>query len=330
MLWEKGRQLSCSLWSDYIDDLFPILENANEKPVVIAMLFAKVSRFGDEIILSNTYNVTKVAINGEDDNFINSLKRLKISENGRCNKVMSHSDYEMYEEFLKGRARVRKLAYLNELRDIGLYWVEATIVDILATKDCWYVSCKKCERKRVLNETTKKCIYCDEENLFDVFRYNFKVMVVDESGSATFTMWNKPSVNLIGKCAGEIQETYGDSTGSIPNIIEDALINKKTLFEVRIIYDRSIIEGDHHTVVRIAVDEEIIDMFKEVYINQAISTNDHHHVAVHTRIDAGNFQEENLNIEAENSGEERLEAGSKGDTGVSVTYNLKRKRIMAK
>ncbi|KAL3648561.1 hypothetical protein CASFOL_004964 [Castilleja foliolosa] len=254
--------------------------------------------------------------------------RLEISENGRCNKVLSHSDYEMYGDLFKGRARVRKLAYLNELHDDGLYWVEATIVDILATKDCWYVACRKCERKRVLNETTKKCIYCDEENLFDVFRYNFKVMVVDESDSATFTMWNKPSVNLIGKCAGEIQETYGDSTGSIPNIIEYALINKKALFEVRITSDRSIIEGDHHNVVRIAVDEEIIDIFKQVYINQAISTNDHHHVVVHASIDAGNIEEENRNIDAENSGEEMIEAASKGDT--DVTYNLKRKRIMGK
>ncbi|KAL3655440.1 hypothetical protein CASFOL_001226 [Castilleja foliolosa] len=117
----EGRQLSCSLWSEYVDDLFPILENSEDKSVVISILFAKVSRFRDDIKISNISNVTKVTINGEGDNFIDLKKNLKITDNGWSKKVLTDSNYEIYDAIVKRNSRFRTLGFLNNLHDVR--WV---------------------------------------------------------------------------------------------------------------------------------------------------------------------------------------------------------------
>ncbi|KAL3614441.1 hypothetical protein CASFOL_042515 [Castilleja foliolosa] len=180
--------------------------------------------------------------------------------------------------------------------------------------------------------------------------FQMDVMVVDKTGSATLSMPNSPCVNLIGECASEIKEIYGDSTGSIPNVIEDALINKKALFEVRISSDRSIAQGDHHTVARIALDEELMYIYEEIYGKRETPTNDHathgtlgdrkrekekqqqtddgENEAVHGRADAENIEGENTDVDAENIEENNTDAAS--EVGTDVTHNLMRRRIMLK
>ncbi|KAL3652827.1 hypothetical protein CASFOL_002508 [Castilleja foliolosa] len=69
----QGRELGCSLWSEYIDPVLEIFEKDDPRPIIICIQFGKITRIFDEIKVSNTFHVTKVTVNGETDVFKNFL-----------------------------------------------------------------------------------------------------------------------------------------------------------------------------------------------------------------------------------------------------------------
>ncbi|KAL3653581.1 hypothetical protein CASFOL_003262 [Castilleja foliolosa] len=69
----QGRELGCSLWSEYIDPVLEIFEKDDPRPIIICIQFGKITRIFDEIKVSNTFHVTKVTVNGETGVFKNFL-----------------------------------------------------------------------------------------------------------------------------------------------------------------------------------------------------------------------------------------------------------------
>ncbi|KAL3644380.1 hypothetical protein CASFOL_012312 [Castilleja foliolosa] len=158
-----NRQISCTLWNEYADDFLPILENTQDKPVIVIIQFARIQQFRNEITISNTDRVTKVTVNEESEVFLDFMNRLSANETGDF-KMLTNSDYDIYEDFAKGKAKFRILQYLNDHPDDAYYWVDATVVDIQTTKDWWYLACKKCAKK-INEEVGLVCDLCGEENI---------------------------------------------------------------------------------------------------------------------------------------------------------------------
>ncbi|KAL3618736.1 hypothetical protein CASFOL_025488 [Castilleja foliolosa] len=269
----ENRQLSCNLWAEYIDDLLPTLENTKDKPVIVIIQFARIHQFRNEDVkIANTYHVTKVIVNAENDVFMDFMNKLAANDSGDY-KLLTNANYEIYEEFANGKAKFRTIDYMNEHQDDGYYWIDATIVDIQTTKDCWYQACKKCAKKMV-EEDSLICESCGTENTNQIFRYKLDVMVVDKTGSAMLLMWNKACASLIGITAAEMKALHGDCFDSIPKVIEDAVLDKRVLFEVRGSSFKNVKGSAYLTVSRVAYDDEIMALYSKIYTGTQQSTTD--------------------------------------------------------
>ncbi|KAL3652486.1 hypothetical protein CASFOL_002167 [Castilleja foliolosa] len=101
-------------------------------------------------------------------------------------------------------------------------------------------------------------------------------MVVDQTGSATLLLWNKASELLIGKSAKEMKDKHVDSTDPIPLGIEDALIDRRALFEFRLDPYKIMKSAAYYTVTRCAFDDEIMAIYKQLFGGTQDSTSDDH------------------------------------------------------
>ncbi|KAL3635025.1 hypothetical protein CASFOL_022079 [Castilleja foliolosa] len=269
----EDHQLSCSLWGDYIDDLLPVLETTKDKPVVVAIQFGKVLKLRDRVLFSSTYHVTKVRVNADADVFTDFMNRLDL--NGG-NRMLTNTNYSIYEDFTKGKAEVRDLAYLSGLRDDDRYWIDATIIDIDSTRDFWYVACKQCTKKLVAHPGTSTCVTCNQDNSNHNARFKVEVNVLDKSGNATLMLWNKSCEQLIGKSASELKQIYGEQWEPIPKELEDGLIDKRVLFELKLSTYKTVNGRAYCNVSRCAFDDEIMQLYTKMSTGMQDSTSDEH------------------------------------------------------
>ncbi|KAL3627154.1 hypothetical protein CASFOL_028517 [Castilleja foliolosa] len=143
---------------------------------------------------------------------------------GVCNKMEPKVNDNIYDEFATGIAKVRNLSFLsgrNILLDRGYYCLHS-----YNRKLFWYLACKKCFKKVCVEGGIKKCLKCGEETLNDICRYKLE----------------------------------GDSNKSIPKIIEENLIDKRVLFEVKLTTENNFKEIDHYLVNRLTFDDKIMEI----------------------------------------------------------------------
>ncbi|KAL3646275.1 hypothetical protein CASFOL_011455 [Castilleja foliolosa] len=155
----------------------------------------------------------------------------------------------------------------------GLFWIDVTIVDIQTTADFWYSACKKCAKKLVVHPGTKVCISCAEDNPIETIRFKIVIVVVDQTGSAALLLWNKACELLIGKSAKEMKDKH---VYHIHHGIEDAFIDRRVLFEVRLESYKIMKGASYYTVTRCAFDDEIMAIYKQLFGGTQESTSDDH------------------------------------------------------
>lgn len=80
----------------------------------------------------------------------------------------------------------------------------------------FYVACKKCIKKMAKAGPSFYCVNCDYSDPVGTLRYKVIVRVADNSGVASFILWDKECVKLIGKKAAELKST---SVGEVYQII---------------------------------------------------------------------------------------------------------------
>ncbi|KAL3629944.1 hypothetical protein CASFOL_026256 [Castilleja foliolosa] len=247
----ENNQLSCTLWDDYIDDLLPILETTKYKPVFVALQFGKVVKLTD---------------------FMN---RLNVRGDAGFNRVLTNTNYSIYEDFTNGKAQVNTISNWTGLQDDEHMWIDATIVDFHVMKDFWYAACKKCSKKLVVHPGTTTCSLCAFDNPIQNIRFKLELIVVDKSGTSTVLLWNKSSELLIGQSA-ELKQIYGDFPVTVPKEIEDAVINKRVLFELKLATFKMVRGIPNWTIGRIAYDDEIMEIYKKLPTVTQDSTSDEH------------------------------------------------------
>ncbi|KAL3633317.1 hypothetical protein CASFOL_022844 [Castilleja foliolosa] len=102
-----------------------------------------------------------------------------------------------------------------------------------------------------------------EKNKYWNFRYKIEVLVADSSGCATMLMWDGQCTTLIGKSAKYIKQL---------NEILDSLVDRRVLFKVKCPANNVNKDLSQFTVSRVAVDEEIFEMYAANYTPSKGST----------------------------------------------------------
>ncbi|KAL3623516.1 hypothetical protein CASFOL_032332 [Castilleja foliolosa] len=270
----RGNVLACCLWADYVDTVLPALEHNSNIPCIVLFRFGKVGEFRGEMKLQNTYHVTQVIVNGEDDVFRQFRSRMELQGGGSISKVMfSEYEQQVHDDFSQGKALVKSLGYLNGLKEVKNVWVDVLILDIDTSRDIWYLACKKCVKKVYIEGGRKMCWTCREEVFTDTYRYKIPITVWDKTGSSTLMMWNREAAALIGMSAGEVREMDATSDKGL-KFVKKALLDKKFIFEVKKQETRNNTSLDFFNITRAVLNDETKELYKMKCTTDDDSTND--------------------------------------------------------
>ncbi|KAL6561558.1 hypothetical protein OROMI_017159 [Orobanche minor] len=66
-----NNNIKCTLWDNYVDDLLPFVEADSEENIIVLIEFGRISIFGEQVRVCNSFNITKITVNGESRVFQN-------------------------------------------------------------------------------------------------------------------------------------------------------------------------------------------------------------------------------------------------------------------
>ncbi|KAL3613537.1 hypothetical protein CASFOL_042571 [Castilleja foliolosa] len=166
---------------------------------------------------------------------------------------------KIYSEFSTGKAVVRHLRTLKELRENAVYWIEGTIISVERNREFCYLGCRICGKKVEEVDRQKRCLYCGEFTFSNIYRYNIEAMVADESDTVKLILWNKASEKLIDEPAEDVVAQYGDTARIMPDEIAEKIVGREGLFELVISAEGLHVDG--FNVSRLTIDDEIKDVY---------------------------------------------------------------------
>ncbi|KAL2921030.1 Replication protein A 70 kDa DNA-binding subunit E [Bienertia sinuspersici] len=142
----------------------------------------------------------------------------------------------------------------------------ATIICIESSHGWWYKACKKDLKKIKKIDVEEKKLWCDRCNAYvdDVnVRFKLQIRVVDETGNASFVLFDREVAQIIGKSADQLRQSCHskmDNEDSIPDE-SNKMLDKKYLFKIKIseynLQQRWLV----YTVTKMTADERLIKLF---------------------------------------------------------------------
>ncbi|XP_056691758.1 uncharacterized protein [Spinacia oleracea] len=220
-----------------IKDINPTAENLTLQVRVV--LLWKMASFKN---LEDVYSIDMVLL---DANFGNGGK----TSSEMVTQLSSHTSQKNETEFLKKY----ESKHVNEIRETQevCYCVTLAVIDSIDSENGWfYLACKK-DYKKVQEMN-------DDAGLFQQIR------VVDDSGSASFVLFDRDVVHILGKSALSIREYQAQkgNSDSFPKDL-DELLERKYLFKIRITDYNLKQNCPIFTVTKISDNENLIKSFQD-------------------------------------------------------------------
>ncbi|XP_068480801.1 replication factor A protein 1-like [Phaseolus vulgaris] len=234
-----GFRIQCTLFGNYVDQLNAFLAAGEVENVVIAIQFAKVKLFRDNIYIQNCIDCTKVKYNVLTEEALLLKKRMLESMDSPSqglSQLCESSKQTPEDEFLQTSTGTT-IAGLKDCREVNTFIVLCTIKHVVDNDDWWYTAC-----------ICNKAVYPDSK-MFFCEKCNKHIMKV------TFREAN----SLLNKSCAEILETH-DKNGNLPKEFAD-ILEKKVLFKVDSKTDTGFRFEQTFRVKKICMDEDIIERF---------------------------------------------------------------------
>ncbi|VFQ74770.1 unnamed protein product [Cuscuta campestris] len=199
----RGQQLRCTLWGDYIEKFNESVGAGITNPILIKKCLSPPLSM-TKLILDNDWEEAK--------EFMNAFK------NGDEDSI-STSTFT-----------------LTQSSEDGYYWIMADIVSVENYKDWYYLACnnKTCIRKVYVDGDCFRCEQCAKTMTFVEYRYKVTVTLMDESGHATFILWDRECKEIMGIPASRLRDIMIERNGDdndFPVELEQAVLSKSGLFK---------------------------------------------------------------------------------------------------
>ncbi|XP_031119005.1 uncharacterized protein LOC116022417 [Ipomoea triloba] len=154
-----------------------------------------------------------------------------------------------------------ELITINEIYDndkYGDFWVAARISGIVNPTDWFYSSCRKpgCNKKLKISEGVNKCFKCLKIWEDGILRYKITLRVVDMKGNASFLLWDRECLELIGIPAAELYERSNKTNEPLQQITY--LVGKTLLFQITAKKDHTSHRNTPFPVLRINNDPQVL------------------------------------------------------------------------
>ncbi|GER40246.1 replication protein A 70 kDa DNA-binding subunit [Striga asiatica] len=266
----EGNTMSCTLWGEYVDYLMNHLANTNEgDSVVIIVQMCRPKKFQRQIRVSNTFNVTKLIINGDTLEINEFRNRFNIQ--GRVEVPITNIRERRYEpsatlaeELESPKSIFKTIDQLHATEEAGNYWVCARIIQFDCGGQWSYIACNNCSFKMTPTNGLFYCSRCDKEDFTGKHRFKIPVTVADQTGIAMFLLWDRESTDLIGKTANNLKSKvdYEAEANDVPKEILK-LVHLKVIFKVKVIQKLGRPKNKEmtYTVLKATADPELLDKY---------------------------------------------------------------------
>ncbi|KAL2941877.1 Replication protein A 70 kDa DNA-binding subunit D, partial [Bienertia sinuspersici] len=220
-----------------------------------------------ETTISNSLFATKILVDEaipEVHEFKKSICNEADGDSQRLTHLSSQGPHSIYNEFLTLSEKMQ----LDEIFDTAKECFCATYATIVGIdNNMWYYdSCKQCNKKVEYEGGGKYwCTKCDLHFKSAPKRYKVTVTVQDDSGSATFVMFDREIFQVLQISAMNLKEMWDkeNKEDAYPEEL-NKLLDKKFLFRIHISKYNLEQNWNKYTVVRLTEDENVIKSFLEV------------------------------------------------------------------
>ncbi|CAH9083781.1 unnamed protein product [Cuscuta epithymum] len=261
------RQLRCSLWDQYADQILPYMADVYPGPVILILQFCRAKMFQGEPKLCNSLNITRLIVNGdgvEFQNFKDSIvDRTALSQTITTLSATYKPPLSILDELNSLVMPLKKIEHLYETKEAGSFWIYAKVVEIENENDWWYLACSRCSKKLEKSHANFYCTKCARVCTEGVTRYKVVVRVVDSTGNAPFLIFDRVGQELFGRQAIDCRDmlmSNGRNDNFLPVEFE-AIIDENILFKVQVKEEQIGNYNSAFAVLRFTRDASIIDQF---------------------------------------------------------------------
>ncbi|KAL7101791.1 hypothetical protein ACP275_08G076800 [Erythranthe tilingii] len=227
-----------------------LLKDDHNGPIVVILQFFMTKTYLGNTGLSNALNVSNLLINPDLKDVLDYKDKLDANEESyvpSISKLSSQSAFSRTSDPLEtDKMTIDECIEANQECVVS---VLAKVMDIEGD-NLWYSACSKCSRKV---EPSLK-------------RFRIQTSIIDDTGSASFVIFDRIATQLIGKKASDLLDTSNkdNHNSDYPSDI-DGLINVEILFQV-CISDRNVkTKWPVYTVKTATNDEGVIQQFMTRY-----------------------------------------------------------------
>ncbi|XP_061371647.1 uncharacterized protein LOC133314222 [Gastrolobium bilobum] len=255
----RGHKLECTLWEQYADEVQSFLANSDTHHNVLIVQLGRIKCFRGKVGITNTKYTTRIVMDSKVPEIVEFKKCLSadgVESSLRMTQLSTQSSYSFEKDFLRETEKksIRDVKLCGEVMTCITY---GTIKAIESKYNWWYKSCKKCP-----------FFVCEDFEKFSV-----QVRVVDNTYFASFLLFDRDCMSLLGMSVGEVRELHFKRGADLDQFPEElnVLNEKSMLFKINVKQkDLNSYSEPKYQVSKICMSEDVISAF----IKSLIDPND--------------------------------------------------------
>ncbi|XP_061365002.1 uncharacterized protein LOC133308396 [Gastrolobium bilobum] len=268
----RGQKLECTLWESYVDEVQTFLAKNQSAQNVIILQLARINSFRGKIGIANTKYTTKILFDSNIPEIVEFKKRLSgdlMESSQMLTQLSSPSSYSYENDFLKDTGR-KFLTDIKNCIDATTCITYGTVKSIESKYNWWYKSCKKCPYSVCEDFEKWYCKNCQKHWNEYTPKFSVQVRVVDNTDSASFVLFDRDCLSLLGVSAAELREQHFKRGANLEHYPEElnVLKDRSMLFKVNVKISNlnSYSEPKYH-VAKVCISESIITSFLKTTVD---------------------------------------------------------------
>ncbi|XP_061359068.1 uncharacterized protein LOC133303206 [Gastrolobium bilobum] len=259
----------------YVDEVQSFLANNQASQNVIIVHLAKMKDFRGQKSITNTRYTTHLIMDSNVTK-INEFEKKLGNVSADCirglSQLSTQSTYSFENDFLKNTERkcITDIKISTEVMTCIAY---GTIKAIESKYNWWYKSYKKCPYYVFEDYEKWFCKNCQKHWSDYQPRFSVQVRVVDNTDSASFILFDRDCVTLLGMSASDLRELQYKSGADLEHYPKefDVLVDKSMLFKINVRKNNfDSYSEPKYQVSKVCTDETIMSSF----IKSATELND--------------------------------------------------------
>ncbi|XP_038701879.1 replication protein A 70 kDa DNA-binding subunit D-like [Tripterygium wilfordii] len=245
-------EIKITLWNDKAQSFMSLLKGTKEQPYIVIVTSTIVKIFNGQHYLSST-GATKFYINldiPESKSLLESRGSKSVDLTMFAPNTTRLSIQDQMESNRKNIYELTSMLPPKNVNNIVVVTLCAEIVEVQNKLGWYYFSCENCKRKLEKSDNVYRCEPCHRDSVFPNTSYKVIVLVKDETGETTLTMFDREVQQLIGISAPQLISHYGFSIRDLPTQF-DTLRGRTFIFQLKVNDFNFIYGKEDYTVMKI-------------------------------------------------------------------------------